>query len=234
MKPQHKPLAGHRVVSGIAFIVLLAAFVLFLLVGLSLPIVKAVYLLSFQATTIRDPPTSIATELRFGVWGVCATSDLNQPTLLGNTGVCYGPQLGYTIPSYITALAPTISDQVVRAAQRSLLVILVLHPIAAALSFLTLVSALFLASHTFAIFTLILAIITSIVGSIVLGIDLALVIVAQGEVSKLQNFDFEVLFGNGIWMIVVAVALTWLAVVVLSARTCYCCGVRKHHYHHHH
>jgi hypothetical protein len=50
------------------------AFILLLLVGISLPIVKAVYLLSLQANVSEDTiATDVATELRFGVWGVCAT-----------------------------------------------------------------------------------------------------------------------------------------------------------------
>ena len=57
-----------------AMIVMFIAFVLMLLVALSLPIIKPVFLLSVVATTVSElPETNLATELRFGVWGFCAT-----------------------------------------------------------------------------------------------------------------------------------------------------------------
>jgi hypothetical protein len=61
----------HAAVTGFC---LIAAFVLFLFVALSLPIIKSVYLLKFDGhTSSNTPATSIGTELRFGVWGFCAT-----------------------------------------------------------------------------------------------------------------------------------------------------------------
>lgn len=74
--------------------------------------------------------------------------------------------------------------------------------------------------------TLFLAIISGIVTTIVFGIDLALGIVARNELAQIQDLKFEVVFGNGFWMVLVAVIAIWLAVVFLSARACYCCGVR--------
>jgi hypothetical protein len=51
----------------------LATFVLFLLVGLSLPIIKNIWILSIDAQVNSYlPVTSIATQLKFGVWGICA------------------------------------------------------------------------------------------------------------------------------------------------------------------
>ncbi|KAF8891853.1 hypothetical protein BD779DRAFT_1670797 [Infundibulicybe gibba] len=226
MKPHHHPLAGHRVVSGISFVLLLTAFILLLLVSISLPILKPVYILAFKSTATGQPATSIATELRFGVWGVCASSTLNQPTFFTNNGLCFGPKLGYDVPDYISSLVG-ISPTLITAIQKGLLAILVLHPIAAGLSFLAMISSLFLASHTLAINTLIMSILTGIISSIVFAIDLALVIIARNKLKDLANFRFTVEWGNAVWMILAAVALTWLAIIFISARVCYCCGVRK-------
>jgi hypothetical protein len=68
-----RPLQRHRALSIATAITHLIAFILLLLVGLSLPIIKPVYLVSLNANTRSLIPTDIATELRFGVWGVCAT-----------------------------------------------------------------------------------------------------------------------------------------------------------------
>ncbi|KAF5386221.1 hypothetical protein D9615_002313 [Tricholomella constricta] len=232
MKPHHRPLARHRFVSTVSFILLFGAFLLLLLVAVSLPILKPVYLLSVKSTLTGQVPTSIATELRFGVWGLCASSVLNQPTWFTNNGVCYGPKLGYDIALDLTTLAG-VSPLLIQAVQQSLLVVLVLHPIAAGFSFIGFVFSFFLGPHGIAIFTLMIAIIAGIVGSVVLAIDLALVIIVRNKIIDEIPYHFEVLFGPGTWMVLAAVAMTWLAVLFLSARACYCCGVRKHHHHHH-
>ena len=53
------------------------AFILFLFIALSLSIIKVVYLLQkingYPSSSL--PETSIGTELRFGVWGFCVTTD---------------------------------------------------------------------------------------------------------------------------------------------------------------
>lgn len=53
---------------------LFVAFILFLFIALSLPIIKSVYLLEINGHPSSSlPTTSIGTELRFGVWGFCVT-----------------------------------------------------------------------------------------------------------------------------------------------------------------
>ena len=74
IRVKHHHRKRHRfLLIGIAFF-LFVAFLLQLLVALSLPIIKPVYLLSLEAVTASNfIPTSVATEIRFGVWGICAT-----------------------------------------------------------------------------------------------------------------------------------------------------------------
>jgi len=227
VKPHHRPLAAYRLLSYICIGLLFTAFLLSLLVGLSLPIIKPIYLLKFYSTRTGQVPTSVATELRFGVWGVCATGALDPPTLFTNDGECFGPQLGYEVPEDILALTD-ISPDIVNDVLQVLLVVLILHPIAAGLSFITLISSLFLASHSLSILSLVLAIITALVSSVVSAIDLALVIVAKSKVTTVEPLQFAIQWGNAPWMGLAAVILTWLAVITLSARACYCFGVRPH------
>ncbi|KAL4263872.1 pH-response regulator palI/RIM9 [Pleurotus pulmonarius] len=237
MKREHRPLARHKFVSSISFFLLLAAFILLLLVAISLPIVKAVYLISVKADVSGLPLTSAATELRFGVWGVCASSTLDAPGIFTNRGTCIGPQLGYDIPDSLLNLVG-INTALADAVLHGLLVVLVLHPIAAALSCLCFLAALFLGSHCSAIFALIITIVSAILATVVLAIDLALVIATRDNVNDLiGGTSLVVEFGNGVWMVLGAVVCSWLAVIFLSARSCYCCGVRRHdhdHYDHHH
>lgn len=113
-------------------------------------------------------------------------------------------------------------------AETGLLLLLSLHLVAAGLSTTVFVLSLFLHSHVVAIIALIIAIVAAIVGSVVFAADLALVIVVKDNIDSLvSGVDFGVQFGNAVWMILTAMVMTWVAVVVLSARACYCCGVRR-------
>ncbi|KAG6857741.1 hypothetical protein H0H87_004157 [Tephrocybe sp. NHM501043] len=212
MKDKHRPLKHHRFVSAAAFVLLVAAFVLLLFVALSLPIIKPVYLLAVRSTLTGQVPTNIATELRFGVWGVCASSALDPPTSLTNNGECFGPMLSYDIPQNPTDLAG-ISPSIVQAVEQGLLVVLVLHPIAAGFSFLGFITSCFLGPHGIAIFALVVTILTAIAATVVLAIDLALVIIARNNIIDEIPYSLEVVFGPGIWLVLAAVAMTWLAVI---------------------
>lgn len=59
-------LANHRIDS-----VVQTAWVLLLLVSLSLPIIKPLYILEVESKVTPSIQTSIATSIRFGVWGMC-------------------------------------------------------------------------------------------------------------------------------------------------------------------
>lgn len=223
----HKPLVHYRYISLAAFILLFIAFIIFLLVALSMPIIKTVYLLKVTAlTNPKLPITNIATVLKFGVWGLCASSALDG---IGDYGECFGPQLGYTIPSNLITLTG-LNPSIVQILLRTVVVLLVLHPVAAGLSFITFINSLFLGSHAVSIVALLFAVITSLVSTVVFGIDLALVLVAKSNVKDIKVGHFQVDWGNGVWMVLTATILTWAAVFLLSARACYCCGIRRKDY----
>jgi len=227
LRAELKPLARYPVVAFVSCAFLFAAFLLLLLVALSLPILKTIYLVQLTSGATEASPLSVATELRFGVWGVCATSALDQPTWHSNPGLCFGPQLGYTVPDYFSA-AIGISPEIIQVVEVGVIAILVLHPITAGLSTLSFLTSLFLASHAFSIFSLILTIITAVLSSLLLAIDIALVAIAQAKVKTLTTIHVDVAFGNAVWMVLVAVVFSWGGVITLSARACYCMGVRMH------
>ncbi|KAJ3575273.1 hypothetical protein NP233_g1198 [Leucocoprinus birnbaumii] len=223
-----RPLQEYRIISIVACTFLLTSCILLLLVGLSLPIIKSIYIIKVQSTANIGPPTTVATQLRFGVWGVCAYSDLEQPTPLGENGLCFGPMLGYVVPPEITSLIG-LSPDIINAVEVSLRVILVLHPVAAGLALITFFTSLFLASHAVSIFTLFLAVVAALLATVVFGIDLALVLIVKNALKNLLNLNlkFDVAFGGGVWMVLVGVILLWTSVCLLSARACYCCGISR-------
>jgi SUR7/PalI family len=244
LKGYHIPFRHHRGISISTFVLLFIAFLIFLLVALSTPIIKTIYLLKITASTNPNQPvTSIATILKIGVWGLCAlryaqndcaswvVSDfLLLLTLSGldgpdAAGFCIGPELGYNIPPDAIAVAGKagVSSSTVTILLHALVVLLVLHPIAAGLSFITFINSIFLGHHAVSIIALIWGVITALVSTVVFAIDLALVIVARSNVKSITVGHFEVTWGNGIWMVLVATILTWVGVILLSARACYCC-----------
>ncbi|KAF9033441.1 hypothetical protein BDZ89DRAFT_1062901 [Hymenopellis radicata] len=78
---------------------------------------------------------------------------------------------------------------------------------------------MFLASPSFAIASLVFSIITALLSTIVFAVDLAVVTVVKKELPNLSS-SLKL-------MVLTAVILTWAAVVLLSARACYYCGIRR-------
>jgi hypothetical protein len=137
---------------------------------------------------------------------------------------CYGPQLGYTIPISLLSLVG-LSSALADVAQTTLLTLLVLHLICAGLSVINFILTLFLHSHHVA---LVVSIITAVLATVVFAVDVALVVSVRDNIDSLfSGGDFVVSFGNGVWMILAAMVLTWMMVIVLSAQRYYFCGVRR-------
>ena len=146
-----------------------------------------------------------------------------------DSGFCIGPQLGYNIPQDVLNQVSKAgaNPDTVGMILHALIVLLVLHPVAAILAFITFINSLFLGRRAVAIFALIFSVLTTLVSTLTAAINLAVAIIAEDHVKNLTIGNFNVTWGNGIWMALVAAILTWIAAVLLSARACYCCGVRR-------
>jgi len=154
---------------------------------------------------------------------------LNKPTLFTNNGECIGPQLGYTIdPATIQAV--TNERDLANLILKALTILLILHPIAAGLAFLTAlpVFASCCVYHLAPwVISLVLSVGTAIVSTIVFAADLALVIVAKHKLKQQNKVNVTISFGNGVWIVLVSMLFTWAALILLSARACGCCGFRR-------
>ncbi|KAH6914025.1 hypothetical protein BKA70DRAFT_651750 [Coprinopsis sp. MPI-PUGE-AT-0042] len=219
IKDYHRPLKRYRVISGISCIILVCAFILFLLVSLSLPVIRQIFLLSVHSFPAIG--TSLS-ELRFGVWGACLSGTTTRNV------ICVGPQLGYDIPPEFAQYL-TYPPEIIQAVQGSLTLILVLHPVSTALVFLSAFTSLCLGSHAWSIVVLVISVIAGVIASVSLAIDIALVVTVRDYLAQIEGITLVVEFGNLVWMAIAGVVLVWLAIVLLSARVCYCCGVGPHH-----
>lgn len=156
---------------------------------------------------------------------------MNPPSILNDDGLCYGPKLGYAdvIPTSILSeigLTQSILDDVLE----GLLAILILHIVAAVFSLVSLCTSLFLASHVMTIFSLVLTIITALLSTVVFAIDVVIVTVAKSKIPTLTSDGIFVKGGNALWMVLGALIASWLGIILLSARACFCCGVRRQVY----
>lgn len=192
---RHRPLGEYKWISLSASISLFIAFLLFLLVAVSLPLIDSIYLfiIDFKPQA-NQPPTSIATDLRFGVWGFCASSVLDLPTIFENNGRCTKPRLGYDVPEDLLDLTgyPDAAGLVVKA----FTVLFVLHPVCAIVAFACMFTSLFLSSKAMTIISLFLSTVSAILGSVVFATDLAIEIVARDKVAPVI-LDGNVMIGWG-------------------------------------
>ncbi|KAJ3848890.1 hypothetical protein EV368DRAFT_67894 [Lentinula lateritia] len=77
------------------------------------------------------------------------------------------------------------------------------------------------------ILSLVLTVITAILSSVVFAVDAVVAEVAKSKIPALTSGDLTVGVGNAVWMVLGALIASWLGVILLSARACFCCGVRR-------
>ncbi|KAG8693777.1 hypothetical protein FRC09_010304, partial [Ceratobasidium sp. 395] len=108
---------------------LFTAWLLLFLVSLSLPIIKAIYILEVKAKKPPTIQTSVATSIRFGVWGMClgAYKFSDSGAKWDGSGFCTPPKLGYTVDDAVLQLTGQVD--LAKIALKALMGILILHPI---------------------------------------------------------------------------------------------------------
>ena len=121
-----------------------------------------------------------------------------------------------------------ISASLTEIVLQGLLVVLVLHPITCAFTLLALIPALFLASHALSVVALVLSVVGALVGTTSFAFDVAIAANVKFQLDDLTEVNAAAYYGSAVWMVLVSIILTWAAVVLLSARSCYCLGVRKY------
>ncbi|KAF8969969.1 actin cortical patch SUR7/pH-response regulator pali [Flammula alnicola] len=204
-----------------------AAFVLLLLVSLSAPIIKPIYLFRLSGNVSSSLLKSGASgSVNFGVWGYCI-SGINVAVVGVNRqtdGQCSKTHLGYTFDSTVAnALNANGLENII---SRTTTSVLVLHPVTAGLAFLTLLISLFIlrrgsngTSRFPSLITMGLGSFTAFLTTVVFLIDVILVAVVRKRVRDATDGRITMVWGNAVWMTLGAAVALWLS--TFGA----CCGI---------
>jgi len=198
---------------------LFVAFLLLLLVTLSVPITKTIFLFRLTAAaSSKLLDSSASTSVVFGVFGYCTSgADVSIVGINHDTPAeCSKRHLGYTFDStvsealHVSGLENDIS--------KGLTAVLALHPVVVALTFVTLLISLFMlrrgsngTSRLPSLLALGMGIFTAVLTTIVFLIDCILVAVVRKHVHKDSDGILTLTWGNAVWMTLVAALLLWIA-----------------------
>ncbi|KAI0780791.1 pali-domain-containing protein [Trametes elegans] len=194
---------------------LFVAFLLLLLVSLSLPIIKGIFLFQLTANSSASILDSSASgQVRFGVWGYC-TSAITVDTRLG-----YQFDSNVANALHVSGFTDTIS--------RTLSAVLVLHPIACALTFLALVTSLFITSRRSpytvsrpaVLTTLGIALLAAVIATIIFLVDVIFVAVVRHKINDESHGVLQLSWGNAVWLTLGATIALWGAIVSDCAGIC--------------
>ncbi|KAG9029296.1 hypothetical protein FRB95_005518 [Tulasnella sp. JGI-2019a] len=221
-------MAGFRGVGLTGPLLFFLAFLLLLLVTLSIPIIKSIWLFDIVANAnigngvigVGSALASIKETVKFGIFGWCSntldakvlTFTVNQP------GQCSPRQLGFTVSPQLETILSAINEaDLVHTIQKGLSVVLVLHPIACGITFLAFtfsVLAIFL-QHTriWDLSATITGILASILTTLVFIIDIVFVSIAKSRLHHDSEGVATVNWGNAVWLTLGAAICTWFACV---------------------
>ncbi|KIJ68985.1 hypothetical protein HYDPIDRAFT_105535 [Hydnomerulius pinastri MD-312] len=203
---------------------LFVAFLLLLLVSLSVPIIKSIFLfrlvLQESSGLLSVDASGSAT---FGVWGYCLSALQVSALGLGESteAECSRVKLGYTFDSTVTDALHVSS--ITNAISEATTGTLVLHLIACGLTFITLgVTTIFFFTRRRKAreispcvpSTVLIPIATTaatIITLIVFLFDVGVVAAVRHDVSKDSEGLLTLSWGNGVWMVLVAAIMSAIA-----------------------
>ncbi|KAF9483887.1 pali-domain-containing protein [Pholiota conissans] len=211
------------------------AFLLLLLVSLSAPIIKSIYLFRLTANISSSLFRSgVSESAQFGVWGYCLSGlQANVISISKTTAAqCSKTHLGYTFDSTV---ANALNAQELQSIiSRTTTGALVLHPIVAALAFVTLLTSLFIlrrgsngTSRLPSLITTGIGALTAFLTTVVFLIDVIFVAVVRHRVSDATDGKITLVWGNAVWMVLGAAIALWLS--TLGACTgVFACGKNRY------
>jgi hypothetical protein len=204
-----------------------AAFLLLLLVTLSVPIIKDIYLFRLAANYSNSFVSSASAtgNVKFGIWGYCTQGIKGSAFGITKSvaNECSPKKLGYSIDGRVSELLGV--DRFVNITSKALTAVLVLHPIACGLAFIALILSFIMARPTSgttrfsSLMTLLASLLAAVLTTAIFVIDVVLVAVVRHHVRDQSDNNVTAKYGNGVWMVLGAMIALWLAIITAT------CGI---------
>jgi len=194
------------------------AFLLLLLVSVSLPITKTITYFTLTANVGAGAINSgVSAGVMFGNWGWCTTPLVVEVLGFDHTepGECSAAKIGWTIDQRLVDLLHLEGLQ--DAVNGGLTLALVLNPVACGITFLALLCVLWFAwkqSRLSAILGVCIGLLAAILATIAFIIDIVVMTVTKKNVENLSS-NFHVTYGQTTWMTLAAAILLWIGVILL-------------------
>ncbi|EJD05831.1 pali-domain-containing protein [Fomitiporia mediterranea MF3/22] len=222
-------------------LLLFAAFLLLLLVSLSVPIIKSIDLLKLSAVVsegISVASVDVTGSVKFGVWGYCVSAVDVQVAgqNFDRAAQCTKPHLGFTFDETVqNALQVSGIGRISDDLTRSVTTVLVIHPIACGLTFLALALSIFMITSSTPRFgtrvrsgaTLVASIFAALFTTIIFLVDVIFVAVVRNKLNDEFHGQIRATWGSGTWMTLAATILLWLSCVGACCGIFACGGRRK-------
>jgi len=202
-------------------VLLFIAFLILLLLTISVPITKSIFLFKLTAHASSSLLDSSANGyVKFGVLGYCVSTIT--VSVLGvdhsTVATCSASNFGYIFDSTIAKLLHV--QQYANIISKALTTVLVLHPIACVLTFLTLLASLSTLRPTTsrlpALITLILGAVAAFITSLTFIFDIILVAKTRHKVHSDTDGILTLSWGNAVWMALGATLALWIVVIALA------------------
>lgn len=198
-------------------IIFFAAFLLLLLVSVSLPITKSITYFTLTAGFDAGAISSgVSGGVSFGNWGWCTTPLVVEVFGIDRTepGECSEAKIGWTIDQRLVDLLHLEGLQ--DAVNSGLTLALVLNPIACGITFLILLFVLWFAwrqTRLSAIIGVCVGVVAAILTTIAFVIDIVVMTLVKKNVENVSS-NFHVTYGQTTWMTLVAMILTWIGIIL--------------------
>ncbi|KAF9053573.1 hypothetical protein BDZ89DRAFT_1056160 [Hymenopellis radicata] len=211
------------------------AFLPLLLVSLSVPITKSIFLFRLTSNISSGlVKSSVSGSATFGVWGYCVSA--LEVSIAGfddsSAAFCSAAKLGYTFDQNVAKALQV--DDFTDLISRTTAAALGLHPVACGLCFLALLVSLFMlrrgdnagSSRVPSLLILGAGLLSAILTTLVFLIDVIMVAVIRNKVHDHSDGDLEMNWGSAVWMALGAMIALWLAMARSFIGMIRACGTR--------
>ncbi|CAK7567293.1 MAG: hypothetical protein SEPTF4163_005256 [Sporothrix epigloea] len=194
---------------------LFAATILLIVVSISAPVINHISLLKVQTSNISRGTTPA---IEFGSFGYCSVDNGNGHDICSPRKIGYNPAAVVTAANVATSFSDASEDST-----KILTKIMILHPVAAAVSFIAFLLALgagFIGSFMATLVSLIAFIVTAVV----VITDFILFHIIKDHVNDSKS-DASAKYGIAIWLLLAAGACLLLGTLIVFFS---CCSARTH------